>query len=78
MSRTHPPSTQHLTTTAPREMAKTLKLNPDEAQYLLRKVSKQKFGLDDDEDRLMVLGIRSKLLDVQGATEPMFPTEEED
>lgn len=57
-------------------MAKSLKLNPDEAKYLLKKINAQKFGLDDEEDRLMVIGIRSRLLDVQGATEPMFPTQD--
>ena len=54
-------------------MAKALKLNPDEVDYLLRKVNGQKFGLDEDEKRIMVFDLREKLQGAKTGTEPMFP-----
>jgi len=58
-------------------MAKALKLNADEVDYLLKKLANAKFGLDDDETRIMVYDLREKLQGVKTGTEPMFPQKPE-
>jgi len=59
-------------------MPKTLKLTAEEVAYLLKKVSRAKFGLDENEDRIMVFELREKLLGIQNKTEPMFPPKPEE
>lgn len=59
-------------------MAKRILLNPDEAKVLLALVTKQKFGLDDDEKRLTCIGIRERLQGIVKGIEDLFPEKPED
>ena len=54
-------------------MAKALKLNPDEVDYLLGRLERAKFGLDENEKRIMCIELRERLQGVKTGTEPMFP-----
>lgn len=67
-----------LRTTTPNNVPKTLRLGPDEAAYLLKKVEAQKFGLDDEENRLMCVGLRGRLRGCVEKTEPLFPAKQEE